>query len=73
MNCQAYIQGPNLCRNGFPQNSACYGYTCHGCGRPTDAVPACMNEDIHARWLTGAGAPRYAIKAVKPDSGVSHE
>lgn len=65
MKCIAYIEGPNLCRNGFPQNGACAGSTCPGCGRPTETVAACMNEDIHPMWLTAAGAPKYAAVVLK--------
>lgn len=60
MKCVAYIEGPSLCRNGFPQNSACRGSTCHACGRHTETVSACMNEDIRPMWLNDDGSPKYA-------------
>ncbi len=65
MKCIAHIEGPSLCRNGFPQNAACRGVTCHGCGRPTEKIAPCMNEDIHSAWLADDGSPKCAAMMLK--------
>ena len=66
--CSAYVQGPSLCRNGFPQNGACFGATCHGCGRPSARIPACMREEVPARLVDESGRPKFAAPA-QPKEG----
>lgn len=65
--CSAYRQG-GICANGFPQNAACVGHSCHACARPTDKLPACMNEELSSTWLDDSGGPRlYAGRAALED------
>lgn len=63
--CSAFVTGPNLCRNGFPQNSACSGIGCPTCGHNSD-VPTCLQEDIpdktFAAFFDDTGRPRFAKK-----------
>jgi hypothetical protein len=63
--CSAYVPGPSLCRNGFPQNGACFGATCYGCGRPSESVAACMRDEVPSRLIDEAGRPKFAIAAQK--------
>jgi hypothetical protein len=56
--CSAYRAG-QICDNGFPTNVACLGMVCFSCGRPTDKTPACLNEDLPARWFDDSGLPRF--------------
>lgn len=67
--CSAYTMGRGICANGFPVNAACMGSKCWDCGRPTDKVPACMNEDIAPRWLNEDGSPRHANQQEGRDNG----
>lgn len=57
--CSSYRPGPHFCRDGFPQSSACAGYVCHACGRPTDTLPACMREDLGKHLIDEQGRPLY--------------
>lgn len=57
--CSAHNSG-QICDNGFPTNAACLGASCWSCGRPTDKVPACLNEDLPARWFDDSGRPILA-------------
>lgn len=57
--CSAYRPG-QLCRNGFPQNAACQGTTCHACGRPTDREPACLRDEALAHLVNDAGRMTFA-------------
>jgi hypothetical protein len=70
--CSASVPGPNLCRNGFPQNSACRGHTCHGCGQPSRDVPMCLRNDlpqkVFSAWIDESGLPRFAQKGA-PTNG----
>lgn len=58
--CSSYRPG-SLCADGFPLtgSSACSGHVCWDCGKPNDIVPACMRDDIHPRWLTDSGLPKF--------------
>lgn len=58
--CSAYRPG-GLCRNGFPQNAACIGATCHACGRPTNAVPACLRDEVPPHLMDDAGRMKFAV------------
>ena len=54
--CSSYRPG-RLCRDGFPQNAMCRGNRCSMCGRPSQAIPPCQNEDLGLPWIdpdTGA-------------------
>jgi hypothetical protein len=62
--CSSYRQG-GLCADGFPQNTFCVGYRCHGCGRLTDAIPACMREDLGPAWIDETGLPRMGPLATE--------
>lgn len=56
--CKSYESGRMICRDGFPVNAACMGVRCFSCGRHTDQIPACQNEDIDARrFLDDRGMP----------------
>lgn len=68
--CSAAVDGPSLCRNGFPQNNACRGYTCHGCGKPTAQVPVCMRDEVPAHLVDDAGRMRFAIRTAQ-EGGVA--
>lgn len=61
--CSAYRPG-KLCANGFPltypPSSACTGYVCRVCKEPNKIVPACQEEEIHLRWLSLDGSPKFA-------------
>ncbi len=59
--CSAYRPGPSLCRNGFPQNAACMGTCCHACGRPTERVPMCMQDEVPAHLIDDAGRMKFAV------------
>jgi len=61
--CSAYIAGPHLCANGFPQNAACMGARCHCCGRHTEQVPACLRDEVPAHLVDESGKPRL-IKTI---------
>lgn len=63
--CSAYVPGPALCTNGFPQNGACRGSACHCCGNPTDKLPACMREDLGKPWINDNGLPTFGPAAKK--------
>lgn len=58
--CSALVPGQNICRNGFPQNSACYGFTCPACGKHTNTVPACLREDLGPAWIDDTGRPKFS-------------
>ena len=58
--CSAWRAGLTLCSNGFPQNGACMGATCHGCGRPPQDAPACMRDEVPAHLIDEAGRMRFA-------------
>ena len=60
--CVAFVEGPSLCKNGFPQSIACQGRVCHSCGQHTAKIPSCMNEDIHKAWINEDGTPKYYRK-----------
>ena len=60
--CTAYVQGPSLCKNGFPQSAICSGSVCHCCGKHSDKIPACQNEDIDKMWIDDKGYPKYVVK-----------
>lgn len=73
--CSAFIGGPSLCRNGFPQNRACSGLGCPTCGHNSD-VPACLRDDFHdkvfAAYFQDNGLPRFpkiTIRAASHDTG----
>jgi hypothetical protein len=59
MKCIAFVEGPSLCNNGFPQSSICRGDVCTMCGKYSDKIPACQNEDIHSVWIDESGKPKY--------------
>lgn len=61
--CQASLPGPSLCANGFPQSAVCRGYACHACGKHSDVVPACQDEDIAPMWLMDNGIPKFMLTA----------
>ena len=58
--CSAFVPGPNLCRNGFPQNLGCWAPPCHGCGRPAKDVPACMRDEVPPHLIDDSGRPKFA-------------
>lgn len=58
--CSSYEIGQQICRDGFPVSAACMGARCFGCGRHTDKVPACQNEDLHPRFFDDRGMPVFA-------------
>lgn len=55
--CSSYQIGQQICRDGFPISAICMGARCFGCGRHSDKVPACQNEDLGARFLDDRGLP----------------
>ncbi len=65
MKCIAFVEGPSLCTNGFPQSAICRGSVCNTCGKHPDTVPACQNEDILPMWIDDSGYPKYSIQAEK--------
>lgn len=52
---------PAICRDGFPTSAACFGARCWSCGSHAAErkLPACMDENISARFLDDRGMPRY--------------
>lgn len=69
--CSAFVGGPDVCRNGFPQNAACSGIGCPTCGN-VKATPACMRDDmpdkVSAAWFDDAGRPKFAkVAATKQE------
>lgn len=58
--CSSYDQRSRVCRDGFFQTHQCWGSgACHACGKPSDALPNCMREDLPAHWLDEAGRPLF--------------
>lgn len=49
--CRSYRAGPNLCADGFPQNSGCMGLVCHTCHVASEVIPPCQNEDLGKPWI----------------------
>jgi ferredoxin len=62
MACSAYTRGEQICKNGFPINSACRDSRCSLCGKPTNAVAMCMRDEIPERLVDDAGAPVLATQ-----------
>lgn len=59
--CSSYRPGAGWCADGFPQNAGCLGLACSTCGRPSDKVPACMNENLGLPWVDpDTGNPVHA-------------
>ena len=60
--CRSFIQGSQLCRDGFPISSACRGAKCHACGVwiAEKSPPACMRDDFTpVHLINDAGYPRF--------------
>ena len=66
--CQSYIQGSQICRDGFPVTGACFGARCHSCGAwaAEKTPPACMRDDFAPKHLIDeGGAPTLAAHRIK--------
>lgn len=60
MHCKSYVDGRQICRDGFPTNGACRGERCWSCGSwsADKNPPACLREELGPHLVDDAGRPR---------------